>query len=81
MRANQGKDDLAEGFAYVKTDADIVIDAMEEARRIIAEHLKPCSIQMPAARTIHLLVMVLDRPDLIAALTRMKAGRGLRVIK
>jgi hypothetical protein len=54
---------------------------MEEDRRILAEHLDPGSIQMPAARTIHRLVMVLDRPDLIAALTRMKAGRGLLIIK
>ncbi len=65
----------------MKTDADFIIDAMEEARRILADHLEPGSIQMPAARTIHRLVMVLDRPDLTAASSRLRAGRGLRAIK
>lgn len=60
-------------------DREVIIDAMEEAQRILAEHLEPGSIQQPS-RTIHRLVLELDRPDVTAALQRMKGGRGLRVL-
>jgi hypothetical protein len=43
-------------------DRDLIIDAMEEAQRILAEHLEPGAMQQ-ASRTIHWLVQVLDRPD------------------
>ena len=61
-------------------DRDLIIDALEEARRILSEHHQPGGPQH-AARTIHLLNVVLDRPVLYAALERMKARGGLRVLK
>jgi hypothetical protein len=62
------------------TDRDLIIDAVEEAQRILAEHLEPGSMQH-ASRTIHRLVLVMERPDLVAALRRHKAQRGLRILK
>lgn len=63
------------------SDRDLIVDAIEEAQRILAAHLEPGSIQMPASRVIHRLVMVLDRPEVLAAIERIKAGRGLKVVK
>ncbi|MET3840433.1 hypothetical protein [Bradyrhizobium sp. OAE829] len=63
----------------MSTDRDLVVDAMEEAQRILAEHFAPGALHHPAS-TIHRLVMVLDRPDLTAALKRMKARNGLRTV-
>ena len=52
----------------------------EEAQRILAEHLEPGALRSSVG-TIHQLVTVLERPELVAALKRMKASRGLRVVK
>lgn len=62
------------------SDRDLIIDAIEEAQRILAEHLEPGSLLQPA-RTIHRLIMVLDRAELVSAVERLKARGGLRVIK
>jgi hypothetical protein len=62
------------------SDRDLIIDAVEEAQRILAEYLEPGSMQH-ASRTIHRLVVVLERPDLVAALRRHKAQRGFRILK
>ena len=64
----------------MKTDRDVIIEAVEEAQRVLAEHLEPGAVRS-AAITIHRLVTVLDRPALVAAMQRMKASRGLRVVK
>ena len=64
----------------MKTDRDLIIQALAEAQRILAEHFEPGAIRNPAS-TIHRLVTVLDRPELVMALERMKAGRGLRLVK
>jgi hypothetical protein len=64
----------------VKTDRDLIIEALEEAQRILAEHLEP-SARRYAPNTIDRLVSVLDRPEIVAAMERMKASRGLRVVK
>jgi hypothetical protein len=64
----------------MSSDRDMIVDAMEEAQRILAEHLEPGSMQH-ASRTIHRLVLLLDRPELVAALKRYKAQRGLRIVK
>jgi hypothetical protein len=61
-------------------DRDLTVDALEEARRILAEHLDRGGPQH-ASRTIHRLAPLLDGPDLNAALERMKARDGLRVLK
>ena len=52
----------------------------EEAQRILAEHLEPGALRSSVG-TIYQLVTVLERPELVAALKRMKASRGLRVVK
>ena len=64
----------------MKTDRDLIIEALEEARRILAKHLEP-GARCYAPNTIDRLVTVLDRPELVAAMERMKASRGLRVVK
>jgi hypothetical protein len=64
----------------VKTDRDLIIEAIEEAQRILAQYNEPGALRS-AIGTIHKLVTVLDRPELVAALERMKASRGLRLVK
>jgi hypothetical protein len=53
---------------------------VEEAQRVLAEYLEPGALRS-AVGTIHKLASVLDRPELAAALERMKADRGLRLVK
>ena len=63
------------------TDQDIVIAAIEEAQRILAEYIEPGqTLRLPDV-TINRLLSVLDRRDVVSALTRLKAGYGLRVVK
>jgi hypothetical protein len=62
----------------VKTDRDLIIQAVEQAQRVLAE--EPGALRS-APGTIHKLVTVLDRPEVVAALERMKASRGLRLVK
>jgi len=64
----------------VKTDRDLIIEAVEEAQRVLAQYLEPGSLRSTVG-TIHRLVTVLDRPELVAAIERMKASRGLRLVK
>ena len=63
----------------MKTDRDLIIEAVEEAQRVLAEHLEPGAVRS-AASTIHRVVTVLDRPELVAAMERIKASR-LRLVK
>ena len=74
------RDDAGQGCLFVKTDRDLIIEALEEAQRILAEHLE-ASARRYAPNTIDRLVSVLDRPEIVAAMERMKASRGLRVVK
>ena len=69
-----------QGGAIVKTDRNLIIQAVEEAQRVLAEYLEPGALRS-AAGTIHKLVTVLDRPELAAALEPMKASRGLRLVE
>ena len=69
-----------QGGVIVKTDRDLIIEAVEEAQRVLAEYLEPGALRS-AAGTIHRLVTVLDRPELVGAIERMKASRGLRLVK
>ena len=57
-----------------------MIEAVEQAQRILAEHLEP-STRRYAPNTMDRLVSVLDRPEIAAAMERMKSSRGLRVVK
>jgi hypothetical protein len=64
----------------VKTDRELIIEAVEDAQRILAEHFQPGRLRHDAS-TIHRLVIALERPDLVAAVERMKASRGLYLVK
>jgi hypothetical protein len=58
-----------------------VLDALEDAQRILAEHAEPGFWGRNPVRTINQLLTVLDREELAAAQARMRAGYGLRVVK
>jgi hypothetical protein len=70
----------AQEALLVKTDRDVMIEAVEQAQRILAEHLEPGALRSSVG-TIHRLVTVLERPEVLAAMERMKASRGLRLVK
>ncbi len=55
-------------------DRDLVLDAIEDAQRILAAHIEPGSHRSPET-TITMLVCLLD------AVKRLRAGYGLRVVK
>lgn len=61
-------------------DRDLVLEALEDAQRILAEHVEPGRRQNPLL-TINRLLDILDREELVAAQARLKAGYGLRVVK
>jgi hypothetical protein len=61
------------------TDQGLIIEAIEEAQRILGEYIAPGSRN--DADTIKALLDVLDRRDVVAALNRLKAGYGLHVVK
>jgi hypothetical protein len=60
----------------VKPDHELIADTLEDALRIIAKHLEPGSSR-DASRTIHRLIMVMDRPEVAAALERTRVRRGI----
>jgi hypothetical protein len=62
------------------SDQDLVLEAPEQVQRILAEHYRPGAARRPEL-TIHQLLLVLDRQELAAAQQRLKAYRGLRVVK
>jgi hypothetical protein len=62
------------------SDQDLVLDAIEDAQRILAEYVEPASLRHPES-TIHMLLFLLDRHDLAAAIGRLRAAHGLRVVK
>jgi hypothetical protein len=61
------------------TDQDTVLRAMVDARRILAEHSAPGPHD--AARTVHRLIAVLDRDEVVHALDRMNRRRILRLVE
>lgn len=60
-------------------DQDIVLTAIEDARRILGEY-DACGPR-DATGTVHRLIAVLGRNDLVHALDRMKRRRTLRVVE
>jgi hypothetical protein len=62
------------------SDHELVLDATEDAQRILAEYLEPGPRRNPDA-TMHMLVTILGRRDVVAAVNRLRAGSGLRVVK
>ena len=61
------------------TDQDTVLRAMEDARRILGEYIAPGP--RDATRTVHRLIAVLARDDVVLALDRMKRRRTLRLVQ
>jgi hypothetical protein len=61
-------------------DQDLVLDAIEDAQRILAEHIEPASHRNPET-TINMLLFLLDRREVVAAVRRLRDGYGLRVVK
>ena len=64
----------------VVQDRDLVLDAIEDAQRILAEHIEPASHRSPET-TINILLFLLDRREVVAAVRRLRDGYGLRVVK
>ena len=64
------------------SDRDLVLDAVEGAQRILAEYIEPGSPRRPET-TINMIMILflLDRQDVVAAVKRLRAGYGLRVVK
>ena len=61
------------------TDQDTVLRAIADARRILAEHSAPGPHD--ATRTVHRLIAVLDRDEVVHALDRMKRRGTLRLVE
>jgi hypothetical protein len=59
-------------------DQETLLRAIEDARRILGEYIKPG--QRNAARTVQHLLAVLDRNDVVHALDRIKRRRVLRLV-
>ena len=62
------------------TDQQILVAAIEKAGVVIADHIDPSRISDPE-KTIDRLVAVLDTQEVAGAVTRLKAGFGLKVVK
>jgi hypothetical protein len=58
------------GVAFV-SDQDLLLDAIEDAPRILVEHIESDSRRNPEA-TINMLLFLLDRPDVVAAIERLR---------
>ena len=61
------------------TDQETVLRAMEDARRVLGEYVAPGP--RDATRTVHRLIAVLDRDEVVHALDRMKRRRTLRLVE
>ena len=62
------------------SDRDLVLDAVEEAQRILAEYIEPDLPRSPDT-TINMLLFLLYRREVVAAVRRLRDGYGLRVVK
>jgi len=56
-------------------DQDTLARAVEDARRILGEYPRD------AARTVERLLAVLDKPEIVHALDRMKRRRVIRLVE
>jgi hypothetical protein len=59
------------------TDQELMIDALEEARRILADYIEAGARLRPES-TVNKLLRVLDRQDLALAQERLKVRCGLQ---
>jgi len=56
-----------------------ILDAVDKAQRILASYIKP-GPRNPEV-TIEQLISALAHPEIVAAVQRVRAGFGLRVVK
>ena len=63
---------------WLLTDQELIIFALKDAGRIIAEHLEAGRTRDPE-ETVTRLIRTLDRPEISRAIER--AERGLQVVK
>jgi hypothetical protein len=61
------------------TDQETVLRAMEDARRVLGEYIAPGP--RDATRTVHRLIAVVDRDEVVQALDRMNRRRTLRLVE
>lgn len=61
------------------TDKELLLDAIEQAQRIVAGCFEAGPRNERA--TLEAVLAVLDRRDVIAAINRLRSGYGLRVVK
>jgi hypothetical protein len=66
-------------FVFV-SDQDLVLDAVQEAQRILAEYAEAGPRRNPD-ETINMLLYLLGRRDVAAAVSRLRARHGLHVVK
>lgn len=62
------------------TDQEVILYALEQAQRILADYMEPSPL-FRAEFTLTRLSRVLDRTDLALAQERLKARCGLRLVK
>ena len=62
------------------SDLKLVLDAIEDARRVLAEYPEP-GPRRPPDKTISMLVTLLGRHDVVAATKRPRTGPDLRMVK
>jgi hypothetical protein len=60
-------------------DQQLILDAIEQAQRILAEYIKPAPRNPDG--TMEQLISALASPEIVAAVQRVRAGYGLRVVK
>jgi hypothetical protein len=60
-------------------DQEILIRAVEDARRILGEYIEPGP--RDGRRTVERLLAVLDRNDVVHALDRVKRRRIIRLVE
>ena len=62
------------------TDQELILDALEQAQRILNDYIEPGARRVPEFM-VNRLLRVLDRRDLALAQERLKARCGLRLVK
>jgi hypothetical protein len=63
------------------TDQELILDALEQAQRILNDYIEPGARTRAPEFMVNRLLRVLDRRDLTLAQERLKARCGLRVVR
>jgi hypothetical protein len=61
-------------------DLELVLRAIEDARRILREYIEPDRLRDPG-ETVERLLVALDREELVHALDRLNRRRVIRLVK